>query len=92
MHYSLPELAQAAHVRAAAHASGSGGGPQADPPLVTSWATLTYGTDLPSGPWLVVPLPLFLFFSPLYPTLTSSRDDLADDLAGDLFSDLLSDL
>ena len=32
----IPELAQAVLVGAATHASGSGGGPQADPPLVTS--------------------------------------------------------
>ena len=46
-----PELAQAPRFRAVAHASGSGGGPQAGPPLVTSRATLTYGTGLPSGPY-----------------------------------------
>ena len=35
MHHALPELAQAPRFRAVAHASGSGGGPQADPPRVT---------------------------------------------------------
>ena len=45
----IPELAQAVLVGAATHASGSGGGPQADPPLVTSRATLTCGTGLPAG-------------------------------------------
>ena len=50
MYHALLKLAQAAHVRAVAHASGSDGGLQADPPLVTSRATLTYGTGLPSGP------------------------------------------
>ena len=48
VHFS--QLAQVAHVRAVARASGSGGGPQADPPLVTSRATLTCGAGLPSGP------------------------------------------
>ena len=45
-----PQLAQAVLVGAATRASGSGGGPQADPPLVTSRATLTCGAGLPSGP------------------------------------------
>ena len=45
----IPELAQAALVRAVARTSGSGGGPQADPPLVTSWTALTHNTGLPAG-------------------------------------------
>ena len=45
-----PELAQATHDRAVTHASGSDGGPQADPPLLTSRTTLIYGPGLPSGP------------------------------------------
>ena len=49
MHFS--QLAQAAHVRAAARASGSGGGPQADPPSVTSLTALTHAPGLPSGPF-----------------------------------------
>ena len=44
-----PELAQAVLVGAATHASGSGGGPQADPPLVTSWTAFTHNTGLPAG-------------------------------------------
>jgi len=46
----IPELAQAALVGAATRASGSGGGPQADPPLVTSLTALTHDNGLPSGP------------------------------------------
>ena len=45
----ISELAQAALVRAVARTSGSGGGPQADPPLVTSWTALTHNTGLPAG-------------------------------------------
>ena len=48
MHFS--QLAQAAHFRAAARASGSGGGPQADPPRVTALTALTHAPGLPSGP------------------------------------------
>ena len=48
---STPELAQAARFRAAARASGSGGGPWADPPRDTSGGTLShFGPGLPSGP------------------------------------------
>jgi hypothetical protein len=45
----IPELAQAALVGAATRASGSGGGPQADPPRVTSLTALTHDPGLPSG-------------------------------------------
>ena len=44
-----PQLAQAVLVGAATRASGSGGGPQADPPLVTSWTALTHATGLAAG-------------------------------------------
>ena len=44
-----PELAQAALVGAATRASGSGGGPQADPPRVTSLTALTHDPGLPAG-------------------------------------------
>ena len=70
MHFS--QLAQAAHVRAAARASGSGGGPQADPPRVTSWTALTHAPGLLAVVLVVelaVPLPLVLFLSPLFVSL-----------------------
>ena len=64
MHHALLPLAQAAHVRAAARASGFGGDPQADPPRVTSLTALTHAPGLPSGPFVVpaVPLPLTFLF------------------------------
>ena len=67
-----PQLAQAAHSRAVTHASGSDGGPQADPPLVTSWTVLTHAPGLLAVVLVValaVPLPLVLFLSPLFVSL-----------------------
>ena len=62
MHFS--QLAQAAHVRAAARASGSGGGPQADPPRVTSLTALTHAPVFLPVLFVVpaVPLPLTFLF------------------------------
>ena len=44
----IPELAQAVLIGAVTRASGSGGGPQADPP-VTSLTALTHDPGLPAG-------------------------------------------